>query len=86
MVDSLIKLLHNRPATNRSYQGYAACPIVTGYGKTVMAEFDYDKNFTPDPNLKKLLIFERNKESWRLWLLKKYGLPYQYWNRMLKGK
>ena len=24
------------------YDGYTACPLVTGYGRLVMAEFDYD--------------------------------------------
>lgn len=85
VVDNVMKLLANEPITNDSYQGYAACPIITGYGKTVMAEFDYDKKFIPDPDLKKMLIFESHKESWRLWLLKKYGLPYMYWNTLLKG-
>lgn len=26
------------------------------------------------------------KENWSMWILKKYGLPYLYWNRMMKGK
>ncbi len=26
--------------------------LVTGYGKMVLAEFDYDKNFKPDLKLK----------------------------------
>ena len=32
------------------YNGYSSCPLVTGYGKMVLAEFDYDSNFTPDQN------------------------------------
>jgi sulfide:quinone oxidoreductase len=26
------------------------------------------------------------KEQWSMWILKKYGLPWLYWNRMMKGK
>ncbi len=51
----------------------------------VLAEFDYDKNFTPDPKLKQMLISDSSKELWRLWVLKKYILPRLYWNKMLKG-
>ena len=68
------------------YNGYSSCPLVTDYGKMVLAEFDYENKFTPDPKLKQLLISDSSKESWRLWILKKYGLPYLYWNKMLKGK
>lgn len=24
------------------YDGYASCPLITGYGKTILAEFDFD--------------------------------------------
>ncbi|MEM9671803.1 MAG: hypothetical protein AAF992_04365 [Bacteroidota bacterium] len=30
--------------------------------------------------------FDTAKERWSMWLLKKYLLPWFYWNRMLKGK
>lgn len=29
-----------------SYDGYTACPLVTGYGKLVMAEFGYDLDWS----------------------------------------
>jgi len=53
----------------------------------VLAEFDYSKNYTPDPKLKQisLMINDSFKEHWRLWILKKYLLPYLYWNKMMKG-
>ncbi len=86
VVDNILMLLNARPANNKSYQGYTACPLVTGYGKMTLAEFNYKKELTPDPKLKYLLIHNSAKEHWRLWLLKKYGLPYMYWNRMMKGK
>ena len=69
-----------------NYNGYSSCPLVTGYGKMVLAEFDYQNNFTPDPKLKQMLVFNSAKEHWRLWMLKKYMLPNLYWNKMLKGK
>jgi len=86
VLDNIKKLMANKEADNKSYNGYSSCPLVTGYGKMVLAEFDYDNNFTPDPKLKQMLVFDSSKEHWRLWMLKKYMLPYMYWNQMLKGK
>tara|TARA_R110002095_G_scaffold177271_3_gene154593 strand:- start:5214 stop:6464 length:1251 start_codon:yes stop_codon:yes gene_type:complete len=62
------------------YNGYTSCPLVTGYGKLVLAEFDYDKH--PDETFP----FNQAKERWSMWLLKKYVLPVFYWNDMLKGR
>lgn len=86
VVDNILRLLAGRPADNKSYDGYSSCPLVTGYGKMVLAEFNYKNEFTPDPMLKLLLVFKSYKEHWRLWVLKKYMLPYMYWNKMMKGK
>lgn len=86
VVDNLLKLINNKPADNVSYTGYSSCPLVTGYGEMVLAEFNYKNEFTPDPKLKQMLVFNSNKPHWRLWFLKKYMLPYLYWNKMMKGE
>ncbi len=86
VVDNLLKLRANQEATNADYHGYSSCPLVTGYGKMVLAEFNYNGEFTPDPKLKRMLIFNSAKEHWRLWYLKKYLLPKLYWTKMMKGK
>ncbi len=86
VVENILRLKKASPLYNKQYDGYSSCPLVTGYGKMVLAEFDYDGNFTPDPKLKQLLVFDSSKEHWRLWLLKKYMLPYLYWNKMMKGQ
>ncbi len=86
VVDNIDQLIKTHKMGTMAYNGYSSCPLVTDYGKMVLAEFDYDNNFTPDPKLKQLLVFDSSKEHWRLWMLKKYGLPYLYWNKMLKGK
>lgn len=64
----------------KQYDGYTSCPVVTGYGSLVLAEFDYDKNPTES------FPFDQSKERWSMWLLKKYGLPLLYWKGMLKGR
>ncbi len=86
VVDNLLHLLDTEKIGSKSYNGYSSCPLVTAYGKMVLAEFDYKQNFTPDPKLKQMLVFNSDKEHWRLWMLKKYGLPHLYWNKMLKGQ
>ena len=79
------RLINTHKMGTKSYNGYSSCPLVTGYGKMVLAEFDYDSNFTPDPKLKQMFIKDSSKEHRRLWWLKKYILPRLYWNKMLKG-
>lgn len=85
VVDSVSRLAAGESLSTKKYNGYSSCPLVTGYGKMVLAEFDYDSNFTPDPKLKQLLIKDSSKEHLRLWWLKKYILPRLYWNKMMKG-
>ena len=67
-----------------TYNGYSSCPLVTGYGKMVLAEFKYDNIRDSDPLLSSL--WDTTKEQYSMWILKKYGLPYLYWNKMMKGK
>lgn len=86
VVDNISLLITQHTLGRKAYNGYSSCPLVTDYGKMVLAEFDYKNNFIPDPKLKRLFVFDSSMEHWRLWILKKYGLPYLYWNKMMKGK
>jgi sulfide:quinone oxidoreductase len=86
LVDNLIKLINHKTADNSSYDGYSSCPLLVCYGKMILAEFNYKNEFTPDPKIKQMLVFDSYKPHWRLWLLKKFILPYLYWNKMLKGE
>lgn len=86
VVDNLLTLMSTSHIGTQSYNGYSSCPLITDYGKMVLAEFDYKNNFIPDPKLKQMLIKDSSKEHWRLWILKKYMLPYLYWNKMMKGE
>ena len=86
VVENLLRLSDAQPVGDARYNGYSSCPLVTGYGKMVLAEFDYDSNFTPDPKLKRMLVFDSSKEDRRLWWLKKYILPHLYWNKMMRGE
>ena len=66
--------------TAMEYSGYSSCPLVTGYGRLVLAEFDYDNR--PDPSFP----FDTTKERRSMYLLKRYVLPGLYWHGMLRGR
>ncbi|MGE0772683.1 MAG: FAD-dependent oxidoreductase [Cyclobacteriaceae bacterium] len=80
VVQNLLTLMQHRSLSGLpTYTGYGSCPLVTGYGKLVLAEFDYNNNPTPT------FPFNQAKERWSMWLLKKYLLPWMYWHKILKG-
>jgi len=63
------------------YDGYASCPLVTAHNRMLLAEFDY--TMKPHPTIP---VINTQKERYDMWLLKRYGLPFMYWNLMLKGR
>ncbi len=80
LVDNLMASINETKPTNGVYDGYTSCPLVTGYGKLVLAEFDYDKN--PQESFP----FDQSRERYSMYALKAYGLPRMYWNGMLRGR
>jgi sulfide:quinone oxidoreductase len=76
---NILRLLRGESA-EAAYDGYAACPLTTAYGKVLMAEFIYGGKPTPT------LPLDPRKEGRINWLIKKYGLPLLYWDYMLKGR
>jgi sulfide:quinone oxidoreductase len=75
---NLLALLDGGPL-DAAYDGYSCCPLITGYGKTIMAEFNYKQEPTPSFPL------DPTKERWSMWFVKRKVLPNLYWNRMLTG-
>ena len=81
VVHNLLQLMHDGEITDpKEYHGYSSCPLVTGYGKLVLAEFDYDNE--PDPTFS----FDTSQERYSMYALKAYGLPQMYWHGMLRGR
>ena len=62
-----------------SYDGYGSCPLITGFGKLILAEFDYDNKITPSFPINQM------KERRSMYYMKKDILPLMYWYGMLKG-
>lgn len=79
LVHNLIAMMKGEEM-NAFYNGYSSCPIITGYNKLVLAEFDY--NNIPVETFP----FDQSKERWSMYQMKKYLLPYLYWNQILPGK
>lgn len=79
VVSNLLAAINNQPFTAQ-YDGYTSCPLVTGYGKLVLAEFDYDGK------PKETFPFDQSKERRSMYLLKRYVLPWLYWKKILPGK
>lgn len=79
LVHNLLAAMRGKP-TDSIYDGYTSCPVVTGYGKMVLAEFDYDSK----PN--ESFPFDQSKERYSMWLLKTQLLPRLYWYGMLRGR
>lgn len=79
LVDNLLALRAGAVLGAR-YDGYASCPLVTGYGKLVLAEFDYDGNPAES------FPFDQSQERYSMYALKVHALPELYWNGMLRGR
>jgi sulfide:quinone oxidoreductase len=84
VVDNILEMIQSQSLGNKKYEGYSSCPLVTRYGRMVLAEFKYNNVRDSDPLLSKLM--DTSKEQYSMWLLKKYGLPFLYWNMMLRGR
>ncbi|MBL7944964.1 MAG: NAD(P)/FAD-dependent oxidoreductase [Flavobacteriales bacterium] len=79
VVNNILATMANK-AMPASYNGYTSCPLVTGYGKLVLAEFDYDNK------PQETFPFDQSKERWSMYQLKREVLPRMYWNFILRGK
>ncbi|KAL6259777.1 hypothetical protein P5V15_009689 [Pogonomyrmex californicus] len=78
LYQNILDDLAGKPMT-MAYDGYASCPLITGYDKCILAEFDY--NLQP----KETFPVNQGKEYYVMFLLKKYMFPFIYWHLMLRG-
>lgn len=79
LYDNLLSVMRGETPKSE-YNGYSSCPLITGYGSCILAEFDYD--------LMPLETFplDQSKESALMYYLKKDFMPPLYWFGMMKGK
>ena len=78
VAENLLAMINEKPLHAR-YDGYSSCPIVTGYNRLILAEFNYDKEPVES------FPINQAKERMSMFMMKKHFLPAMYWNGMLKG-
>ena len=79
LVQNLLALRAGAPLTAQ-YDGYTSCPVVTGRGKLIMAEFAYDKKPIES------FPFDQRRERFSMYMVKAHLLPQIYWHGMLRGR
>jgi sulfide:quinone oxidoreductase len=79
LVDNLIATMEGKSPAAK-YAGYTVCPLITGYGTVMLAEFDWSKKPTPSFPL------DPSVERWIWWIMKAYMLKPMYFMGMLKGR
>uniref|UniRef100_A0A8C0UPE9 Sulfide:quinone oxidoreductase, mitochondrial n=1 Tax=Cyanistes caeruleus TaxID=156563 RepID=A0A8C0UPE9_CYACU len=79
VLDKTISLVMKNELPVKKYDGYTSCPLVTGYNKVILAEFDY--------NAQPLETFpiDQGKERATMYHMKADMMPLLYWNALLKG-
>ena len=80
LVANLLADIAGREPT-ATYDGYASCPMTTARDRMLLCEFDY--SMQPHPTIP---LIDTTHERYDMWLLKRYGLPFMYWNLMLEGR
>jgi sulfide:quinone oxidoreductase len=81
VVHNLLAMIDGRDVATsfQKYTGYTSCPLITGYRKLILAEFDYSGKPVPS------IPWDSTKERFSGWLIKVYALPALYWHGMLRG-
>ena len=79
LVANLLAALNGQRLAAR-YEGYTSCPLITGYGRLMLAEFDY--NLEPDETFP----FDQARERRSMYWLKKYMMPFIYWRGLVRGR
>lgn len=80
VVENLLAVMAGKEPVAQ-YDGYASCPITTARDRMLLCEFDY--TMQPHPTIP---LIDTTHERHDMWLLKRFGLPFMYWNLMLKGR
>jgi sulfide:quinone oxidoreductase len=76
---NMIDVMNGR-GPSEQYDGYSSCPLITGMGKVMLAEFGYDGKLMPS------FPMDMTKERRSMWILKKDLLPPMYWKGMMTGR
>lgn len=75
-----LKLAINKKELTAKFDGHSVCPIKVGFGKVVMAEFNYT-GLTPS-----FSYIDASEPSWLWWIYDVYMAKPLYWNVVLPAR
>lgn len=78
-IDNLMQIIAGGEPT-QSYNGYTSCPLVTGIGKAMLVEFDYENRLVPS-----FPFIDPLTEHWLAWVIEEKMLQPTYM-AMLRGR
>ncbi|KZT11374.1 sulfide-quinone oxidoreductase [Laetiporus sulphureus 93-53] len=82
LTENLFSVVTTGKTVDTPYDGYTSCPLLTGYGQLMLAEFKYGL----EPKETFATYFGDQKKPRRVFYhLKKDLFPWAYWNYMIKG-
>ncbi|KAH2982521.1 hypothetical protein KXV25_002160 [Aspergillus fumigatus] len=82
LVSNLLRTMEGKELDS-SYDGYTSCPLLTEYGKVLLAEFKYAGE--PKETFGKMLGIDQATPRRAFYHLKKDFFPWVYYNYMVKG-
>ncbi|UKZ78799.1 hypothetical protein TrVFT333_006544 [Trichoderma virens FT-333] len=82
LVHNLLQTLEGK-AAEATYDGYASCPLLTEYGKVLLAEFKYGG--VPSETFGDWFGIDQAVPRRSFYYLKKNFFPWVYYNHMVKG-
>jgi len=81
LTENLFSMMETGKISSAKYDGYTSCPLLTGYGELLLAEFKY--GLEPKESF---AWMDQSKPNRFFYHLKKDLFPAAYWNFMVKGK
>ncbi|KAJ5490261.1 sulfide quinone-reductase [Penicillium expansum] len=82
LVRNLLQTMEGKEL-DASYDGYTSCPLLTEYGKVLLAEFKYGG--VPKETFGDWFGIDQAEPRRSFWYLKKDFFPWVYFNYMIKG-
>ncbi|EIW85220.1 sulfide-quinone oxidoreductase [Coniophora puteana RWD-64-598 SS2] len=82
LTENLFSVVDSGEVSSAKYDGYTSCPLLTGYGELMLAEFKY--GLEPKESFASYLGDQRQRRR-IFYHLKKDVFPWAYWNGMIKG-
>ncbi len=88
VVNNIISMMESGkiPTSNKKYEGYTVCPLITNIGTVMLAEFNWASKATGSGANAALLPLDPTQERYVWWLLKIYLLKPMTQYGMLSGK